>query len=128
MGTDKERIMKKTRIALLALFAAIVLVVTGCASTETVEAVKTEASYEIVGYRYVFAVDGNTVEVDYVDWYGDEEIKAMEDAFMAMIPNAVSASNPAPGRIVITSKNNISAKSFDAFVEQAKELVYNQIY
>ncbi len=120
--------MKKTRIALLALFAAVVLVITGCASTEAVEAEKTEASYDIVGYRYVFTLDGNTVEVNYVDWYGDDEIKAMEDAFMAMLPKAVSASNPAPGRIVITSAKNIPAKDFAAFVEQAKELVYNQIY
>ena len=120
--------MKKTKMALLALFAAIVLVVTGCASTSAVEAAQTEASYEIVGYRYVFTLQGNTVEVCYVDWYGDNEIQAMEDAFKAMIPNAVSAENPAPGRIVITSSKNISAKNFDAFVEQAKELVYNQIY
>lgn len=120
--------MKKSRLMILAAFVVMALTLVGCASSISGEPMKAQDTYEIVGYSYVFTLDGNKVEVNYVDWYGDEEIKGMEEAFMSMVPKARSAENPVSGTIVVMSKRNLTLDEFASFVEGAKELVYNQIF
>lgn len=87
-----------------------------------------QETYEIVGYNYVFTLDGDEVQINYVDWYGDDEVRDMEASFMSMLPGAKGVENPVPGTIVVTTKRCLSLDEFNAFVDGAKDLIYDQIF
>lgn len=86
------------------------------------------ATYDLVGYRYVFELDGDTIAFKYVDAVGSDEIPVIAQALMAIIPGAVSYTNPAAGNITIKSKYILPEANFDKFVVAAEALIYDTIY
>lgn len=118
--------------ALLILLASLCLI--GCASTtvEAVEAVEVAeplvADYSLVGYDFVFQATGNVVEFKFLDVASDEEVAALANAFMSIIPGAKEYSVPVGGTIAITAEKSLNAEEFNAFVEGAKQIIYNGIF
>lgn len=121
--------MKKTTIISLLLVLLLTLTFVSCSSTVTkVEGEKSMESYSLVGYDYLFLLDGNEVTFKYVDAVSADEVNLIASTLMAQLPNAKTFSNPKSGEIVILTKNALSLSEFDAFVENAKALIYDTIY
>ena len=110
------------------LIVALTLCLVGCASLGSGEPVKAEANYSLVGYDYVFQLDGDTVQFKFMDIFSTEEIEAMAAELMTAVPNAVEYSYPQPGNITIKAAKNISEADFAAFVEKAEAMIYSMIY
>lgn len=91
-------------------------------------AISREATYELVGYTYIFSLDGDVVTFKFIDAVGDSEIPVVAKALMDILPGAQSFENPLPGQINIRLSSNLSAVDFDTFVEKAKALIYDTIY
>ena len=117
---------RKTMTSVLVLALALCLV--GCASLGTSEPVKAEANYSLVGYDYVFQLDGDTVQFKFLDIFSTEEIDEIATELMAAVPNAVEYSYPQPGNITIKAAKNVSEADFAAFVEKAEAMIYSMIY
>ena len=97
-------------------------------SAESGPAISREAAYELVGYKYIFSLDGDVVTFKFIDAVGDSEIPVVAKALMDILPGALSFENPLPGQINIKLSSNLSAVDFDTFVEKAKVLIYDTIY
>ena len=97
-------------------------------SAPSVPAISSEAEYELVGYKFVFAVDGNVVAFRYLDAVGDNEIPVIAKTLMDILPGAVEFSNPRPGEILIKLSDNLTADGFNTFVAKSKALIYDTIY
>ncbi|MDD4012072.1 MAG: hypothetical protein PHI83_07990 [Sphaerochaetaceae bacterium] len=93
-----------------------------------VPAIQLAADYHIVGYDYIFALDGNEVTFKFVDAVGKDEIPVIAKALMAVLPKAVSFENPTFGCIKIKCETNLTKDQFDLFVEDAKKLIYDTIF
>ena len=61
---------RKTMIS--AIIVALALCLVGCASLGNSEPVKAEANYSLVGYDYVFQLDGDTVQFECLDIFSKE--------------------------------------------------------
>ena len=97
-------------------------------SAEPGPSINREAGYELVGYTYVFSLDGDIVTFKFIDAVGDAEIPVIAKALMEILPGAQFFENPFPGQIKIKLASNLSAADFDTFVEKAKALIYDTIY
>lgn len=91
-------------------------------------AITSEAVYELVGYKYIFGLDGDIVTFKFIDAVGDSEIPVIAKALMDILPGAESFKNPSPGKITIKLASNLAASDFNIFVEKAKLLIYDTIY
>lgn len=94
----------------------------------SVPAISSKAEYELVGYKFVFVLDGNVVAFKYLDAVGDDEIPLIARTLMDILPGAVEFSNPKPGEIQIKLSDNLTEAGFNTFVENAKALIYDTIY
>lgn len=97
-------------------------------AVESVAAITSKAEYELVGYKYIFELDGNIVTFLFIDAVGDSEIPSIAKALMDILPGAESFQNPNPGEITIKLASNLTAADFNKFVEKAKLLIYDTIY
>ena len=97
-------------------------------AVESAPAITYEEDYEIVGYKFIFRLDGDIVTFKFVDAVGDSEIPIIAKALMDILPSAESFENPLPGNITIKLVSNMTAADFNKFIEHAKVLIYNTIY
>ncbi len=120
--------MRKSIISALAVLLLAVCLI-GCSTawqkTDGVEAV---AEYNLVGYKYGFALDGNTVTFDYVDAVGDDTIPLIASTLGGVLPGYCGYEYPEGGVIVLKTKANVTEAQFGAFVEAAEALIYDTIY
>ncbi len=120
--------MKKTILTMLVVLA-LLLSFTGCTSTwQKVDGVKAVREYKLVGYDFLFTLDGNSVTYEYVDAVGDSRIPLIAETLGAVLPGYVGYEYPAGGMIILQSKCKLTEAQFDEFVTSAEALIYNTIY
>ena len=85
-----------------------------------------EASFEIVGYKYLVRLVGKTIKFDFIDIYSEAELRAIADKLASDVP-AVGVSFPEYGEIDIET-TGITEFGFRQFVAKARSLMYSLIY
>ena len=86
-----------------------------------------EAVYEMFGYRFVFASNGNVVTFNFVDVLTDAQKADLAEKLSAVLPNVV-ATSVSTGAIEFNLKNTISGYEFDKFVSYVKLAIANDLY
>ncbi len=129
--------MKKGNLISALLILLVSLCLIGCASTSSslddqltvVEELEEQlvAEYSLVGYYFEFDGIGRTINFRFLDVASDEEVASLANAFMSVLPGAVEYTVPEGGVISITA-SSLNAEQFNAFVESAKQIIYNGIY
>ena len=115
-------------ITILAILL-VVLCLTSCSTTwKKTQGLNAEVAYRLVGYDYIFSLDGNEVTFKYVDAVGDDEVPVIAAALMGVLPGAVGYEAPIGGTIVLKAKANLTAVQFNEFVAAAQALIYDTIY
>ncbi len=120
--------MKRTFISALAVML-LSLCLIGCSTTwQKTEGAQAVAEYNLVGYKFGFTLDGNTVTFDYVDAVGDSTIPLIASTLGSVLPGYCDYDYPEGGVIVLKAKANLTEAQFNEFVEAAEALIYDTIY
>ncbi len=120
--------MKKSVLLILAALM-LALALTGCSTTwKKAEGVKAVSEYKLVGYTYLFTLDGNAVTFEYMDAVGDDAIPQIADTLGSVLPHYVGYDYREGGRIILHSSSKLTEAQFNAFVKSAEALIYNTIY
>lgn len=88
---------------------------------------KAEASFQIVGYKYLVRLEGNTIMFDFIDIYSKEELEAIAALLSAFLPGVSAVTFPEYGEIDIVTEG-ITEFGFRQFVANARSLMYTLIY
>lgn len=86
-----------------------------------------EAVYEMFGYRFVFASNGNVVTINFIDVLSDANKAVVAEALSALLPNVVATSTSV-GAIEFKLADTISGYEFDKFVSSVKLAIANDLY
>lgn len=115
---------------ILAVLASVVLLgLLGCASTNQANPVNTyESVYELVGYRYVYKAEGETLTFNYIDYLSNKEVKGIAENMSKLLPKVVSYEVTVPGQLTFTLKSVLSEEKFNAFVEENNKAIYSTFY
>ena len=120
--------MRRTVFSALAILLLAICLI-GCTTAwKKTEGVKAYAEYNLVGYKFGFTLDGNTVTFDYVDAAGDDTIPLIASTLGSVLPGYCEYEYPEGGVIVLKTKASLTEAQFNAFVEAAEALIYDTIY
>lgn len=120
--------MKKSVLLLLAILM-LSLVLIGCSTTwKKSEGIKAVSKYKLVGYTYLFTLDGNSVLFEYVDEVGDDTVPQIANTLGSVLPHYVGYDYLEGGKILLECNKNLSEAEFNEFVKSAELLIYNTIY
>lgn len=119
--------MKKS---ILAVMVVLVILLVGCSTVKTPqrEAIKLEAEYSLVGYNFVYVLDGNMLQFKFIDIVGVDEIPLIATTLMNIMPGAVSYEMAGPGKMLFILDGNMSEEQFNTFVETANGLIYKTFF
>ena len=95
---------------------------------DTVVVDSAEARYELVGYDFIFRLEGNKFIFKFLDVVSDAELAQIGARIGMVVPGTQTWENTKPGEIVINLASGLTQTEFDSAVRLAESQIHSTIY